>query len=240
MPKAKTVPNKKSSKTISTKRFKFTKLQIAFGILILAIVGVVVVYKSHAYSTATTWQLYRVYNDALPNSYGRQSYPEDAGPNPCSGSPCPRGVQHRGGGVRVMNDGNAWLTDPSLDNQGATLYGPYTDIGGVKVGTKWNNDFRVRFVLKGGPNGGKFDEDIYSGNPKGLSGGSTPHTYEWGKGGSVGPNQLWSVDYYGNLCDPEPRTTDHQCNVHNMEFRIFGTERAVYLYKTNLYYPTSF
>lgn len=48
MPKIKTAPKKKSTQTISTKRFKFTKLQVAFGVLILAIVGLVVVYKSRA------------------------------------------------------------------------------------------------------------------------------------------------------------------------------------------------
>jgi len=102
MPKVKSSPNKKSTRTISTKRFSLTKLQIAFGVLILAIVGAVVVYKSEA-ATAPAVSLWNTGNsgrgwhdtgnviNGVQTAYnGQISAWMELGGSPCYAS-CPNG-----------------------------------------------------------------------------------------------------------------------------------------------------
>lgn len=138
MPRAKTSPTKKSKKLISNKRFSLTKLQIAFIALIISIVGLIVVYKSHA---ATPWAATAAVYGCPLTGYGVPAGSVQLG----SSGPCVKLLQ---AGLNL-----GYQTHITVDGQFGTLTqaavtwilgsGTVNSNGWVKVATAYNQSYPI-------------------------------------------------------------------------------------------------
>ena len=113
MPKVKNSPIKNSKKTISSKRFSLSRLQVLLILLVVAVLGVLVVYKSDAASSAV--HSYNWNTAGIAHTVGNAGVLGSGG-TPCSTSGC--GAQF-------------WAANSTTTAGGHYMwFGPYYDLPG--------------------------------------------------------------------------------------------------------------